>query len=117
MTVMPQQLTQIIMPMKIGMETPEFLTEVQFKEQGYTDLVNISSILSDEEIQYVSSVGSRLGMIYIENSMSKMLVPMKTIMEDGVREMKVPRGFTARTATVNGQRGLVGFPAISGGSL
>ena len=105
------------MPMKVGMETPEFLTEVQLVAQGYTDLVNISSILTDEEIQYVSSVGSRLGMIYIENSMSKMLVPMKTILQDGVREVKVPRGFTARTETVNGQRGLVGFPAISGGSI
>ena len=114
---MPNQLTQIFMPMKVGMETPEFLTEVQIVAQGYTDLVNISSILTDEEIQYVSSVGSRLGMIYIENSMSKMLVPMKTILQDGVREVKVPRGFTARTETVNGQRGLVGFPAISGGSL
>jgi len=114
---MPNQLTQIFMPMKVGMETPEFLTEVQLVAQGYTDLVNISSILTDEEIQYVSSVGSRLGMIYIENSMSKMLVPMKTILQDGVREVKVPRGFTARTETVNGQRGLVGFPAISGGSL
>lgn len=112
---MPNQLTQIFMPMKVGMETPEFLTEVQLIEQGYTDLVNISSILTDEEIQYVSSVGSRLGMIYIENSMSKMLVPMKTILQDGVREVKVPRGFTARTETVNGQRGLVGFPAVSGG--
>ena len=117
MTVMPQQLTQIFIPSKVGLETPEFLTEVKLKEQGYNDLVNISSILTDEEIQYVSSVGSRLGMIYIENSMSKMLVPMKTILQDGVREVKVPRGFTARTETVNGQRGLVGFPAISGGSL
>ena len=103
--------------MKIGMETPEFLTEVQFKEQGYTDLVNISSILSDEEIQFVSSVGSRLGMIYIENSMSKMLVPMKTTITSGLREMRIPRGFTARTTSANGQRGLVGFPAIAGGSI
>ena len=117
MTVMPQQLTQIFIPSKVGLETPEFLTEVQFKEQGYTDLVNISSILTDEEIQFVSSTGSRLGMIYIENSMSKMLVPMKTTTISGVREIKIPRGFTALTTTVNGQRGLVGFPAISGGSI
>jgi len=117
MTVMPQQLTTIFIPSKVGLETPEFLTEVKLKEQGYNDLVNIKSILTDEEIQYVSSVGTRLGMMYIENHTKKMLVPMITILEDGVREMRIPRGFNARTATVNGQRGLVGFPAISGGSL
>ena len=114
---MQQQLTQIFIPSKVGLETPDFLTEVKFVEQGYRDLVNISSILSDEEIQFVSATGSKLGMLYIENSMSKMLVPMITILEDGVREMRIPRGFTARTETLNGQRGIVGFPAISGGSI
>ena len=114
---MPNQLTQIFIPSKIGLETPEYLTEVKIREQGYTDLVNIKSILTDEEIQYVSSVGSGLGMMYIENHTRKMLVPMITILEDGVREMRIPRGFTARTATLEGQRGLVGYPTISGGSI
>jgi hypothetical protein len=43
------------------------------------------------------------------------LVPMKTITSEGSRGMRIPLGFSARTETVNGQRGLVGFPAVSGG--
>jgi hypothetical protein len=56
-------------------------------------------------------------MMFIESNTSKVLVPMKTITTDGARETMIPRGFSARTETVNGQRGLVGFPAISGGSI
>ena len=115
MTVMNTQITQIFIPSKIGMETPEFITEVQFKEQGHTEMVKLSSILSAEEKQFVSALGSRLGMMFIESN--KVLVPMKTITTDGARETMIPRGFSARTETVNGQRGLVGFPAISGGSI
>jgi len=43
------------------------------------------------------------------------LVPMKTITVEGTRETRIPKGFSARTETVSGQRGLVGFPAIAGG--
>lgn len=118
---MTQQITEIIMPIKCGIkDTAAFVTEQQFKEHGHTELVTLKSVLTSEEMQFVSSVGSRLGMIFIENSSTKMLIPMKTMFtrEDGVsstRDTLVPKGFTARTATVNGQRGLVGFPAISGG--
>jgi hypothetical protein len=112
---MQDQLTQILIPSKIGIETPNFITEVQLKEQGHTEMVKLSSILSAEEKQFVSSLGSRLGMIFIESDTSKMLVPMKTITSNGARETMIPRGFSARTETVNGQRGLVGFPAVSGG--
>jgi hypothetical protein len=116
MTVMQHQLTQIFMPSKAGIkDTTSFVTEQQFKEHGFTELVSLKSILTTEEMQFVSSLASRLGMIYIESSETKMLVPMKTITADGVRDIRVPKGFTARTETVNGQRGLVGFPAVSGG--
>ncbi len=113
---MTKQITEILMPSKCGIDTDvSFVTEAKFKEHGLTELVPLKSILTSEEMQFVSSVGSRLGMIFIESSTSKMLVPMKTITADGVRETLIPKGFTARTETVNGQRGLVGFPAIAGG--
>jgi len=120
MTVMPNQLTHIFMPSKVGIEdATTFVTEPQFKEQGFTELVSLKSILTSEEMQFVSSMASRLGMIYIESSNTKMLIPMKTITTvDGLsttRDTLVPKGFSARTETVNGQRGLVGFPAVSGG--
>lgn len=112
---MTQQITEIMIPSKIGIETPEFKTELQFKEEGHTELVELSSILTAEEKQFVSSLGSRLGMIFLESSTSKVLVPMKTITVEGTRETRIPKGFSARTETVSGQRGLVGFPAIAGG--
>ena len=116
MTVMQHQLTQIFMPSKAGIkDTTAFVTEQQFKDHGLTELVSLKSILTSEEMQFVSSMASRLGMIYIESSDTKMLIPMKTITTDGVRDTLVPKGFSARTETVNGQRGLVGFPAIAGG--
>ena len=116
MTVMQHQLTHIFMPSKVGIkDATSFVTEPQFKEQGFTELVSLKSILTSEEMQFVSSMASRLGMIYIESSDTKMLIPMKTITADGVRDTLVPKGFSARTETVNGQRGLVGFPAVSGG--
>jgi hypothetical protein len=114
---MTKQITEILMPSKCGIkdDTTSFVTEAQFKEHGLTELVPLKSVLTNEEMQFVSSVGSRLGMLFIESSTTKMLVPMKTITADGVRQTLIPKGFTARTETVNGQRGLVGFPAISGG--
>ena len=112
---MTQQITEIIIPAKIGIETPEIKTEVQFKTDGHTEFVELTSIFTAEEKQFVSSLGSRLGMIFLESSTSKVLVPMKTITSEGSRGMRIPLGFSARTETVNGQRGLVGFPAVSGG--
>jgi hypothetical protein len=116
MTVMENQITQIFIPSKVGMKTPEYITEQQFKQQGHTELVDLSSILTAEEKQFVSSSGSKLGMIFLESDTSKVVVPMRTITDEGSREMRIPRGFSAHTATVNGQRGLVGFPAVTGGS-
>ena len=116
MTVMENQITQIFVPSKAGMKTPEFITEQQFKQQGHTELVDLSSILTTEEKQFVSSIGSRLGMIFLESDTSRVVVPMRTITAEGSREMRIPRGYSAHTATVNGQRGLVGFPVIAGGS-
>ena len=119
MTVMPNQLTQIIIPSKIGLDGAEYVTEKQFKGLGFTELVSLKSILTPEELQYVTSTGSGLSMMYIESSNTKMLVPMKTIISiDGYsskRDTMIPKGFSARTATHNGQRGLVGFPTVSGG--
>ncbi len=113
---MTNQITQIFIPSKVGMETPTFMTEAQFKQQGHTELIDLSSILTTEEKQFVSSLGSRMGMIFLESSSTKVIVPMRTVTSTGSREMKIPQGFTAQTATVNGQLGLVGFPAVSGGS-
>jgi hypothetical protein len=112
---MTKQITEIMIPSKIGIDTPEFKTEVQFREEGHKEFVELSSIFTAEEKQFVSELGSRLGMIFLESSTSKVLVPMKTITAEGSRGMRIPAGFSARTETVNGQRGLVGFPAISGG--
>jgi hypothetical protein len=112
---MTEQITQIFVPSRIGIDIPEFKTEVQFKKEGHTEFVELSSILTAEEKQFVSSQGGRLGMIFLESSTSKVLVPMKTITAEGIRDMRVPLGFSARTETVSGQRGLVGFPAVSGG--
>lgn len=112
---MQDQLTQILLPSKIGIEIPTYTTEEMFKEQGYTEFVDLSSILTTEEKQFVSSLGSKLGMMFLESDTSKVIVPMKTITSTGVREMRIPQGFSARTSTVSGQRGLIGFPAVSGG--
>lgn len=120
MTVMQHQLTKIVLPSTAGIksdDTEGFFTEVQFRELGFTDLVDITSILTPEEKLYVSEQGSALGSLFIESLQTgeKFLVPMKTITSDGVRESRVPRGFTPRTVTVEGQRGLVGFPTVAGG--
>jgi hypothetical protein len=121
MTVMPNQLTQIFMPSKVGIkDTTAFVTEQQFKDHGLTELVSLKSILTSEEMQFVSTLASGLSMIYIESSDTKMLIPMKTLFtnKNGYTESRdtlVPKGFSARTETVNGQRGLVGFPVIAGG--
>ena len=119
MTVMQHQLTTIIIPSKIGINDTKYVTEKKFKGLGFTELVSLKSILTPEELQYVTSEGSALSMMYIESSNTKMLVPMKTIISiDGkssTRDTLVPKGFSARTATHNGQRGLVGFPTVSGG--
>ena len=120
MTVMQHQLTKIVLPVNAGLksgDTKGFFTEVQFKELGFTDLVDITSVLTPEEKQFVSAKGSELGMLFMEDTISgqKFLVPMNTITKDGVRESRVPRGLSARTVTAEGQRGLIGFPAIAGG--
>lgn len=111
-----EQITRIFAPSRLGLEVPDkYTTEQEFKEQGYTDMVDIMSILSPEEKQFVSKEGGKLEMMYIQNGESKHLVRMNTILADGVRNMRVPNSFSARTETLSGQRGLVGYPRVAGG--
>jgi len=79
MTVMQHQLTKIVLPHNAGIDdTKGFFREVQFKELGFTDLVDITSILTPEEKLYVSEQGSALGSLFIESLQTgeKFLVPM-----------------------------------------
>jgi hypothetical protein len=119
MTVMQPQLTTTIIPSNVGIEGANYENERKMKELGFTELVSLKSILTPEELQYVTSQGSALSMMYIESSNTKLLVPMKTIISvDGFsskRDTMIPKGFSARTTTHNEQRGLVGFPTVSGG--
>jgi len=115
---MNNQITKIFIPSRAEIEDAKHMTENKFIEQGYTLDTNVTSILTAEEKQFVSSLGSRLDLLYIENNTSSYLVKMKHIRhadDGGNREMRIPSGFSAKTISVNGQRGLLGYPVVSGG--